>query len=144
MSAVVSASAGRLVSLWRLITAAVRRIASLPPGFIRPGPRSGWPYPGRRDVIQMAATITLTYPFSPDDVALLNKLLGTQSGDRTPSAPAVTAAPAASPAPAPVIARAPPPAAVDYFPADPGLAPFPSPENSQMLVLGSKVSGRPY
>ena len=28
----------------------------------------------------MVATITLTYPFSPDDTALLNKLLGNPGG----------------------------------------------------------------
>lgn len=32
----------------------------------------------------------------------------------------------------------------DFFPADPGIAPFPSPENSQILVLGDEISGRPY
>jgi hypothetical protein len=88
----------------------------------------------------MAATITLTYPFSPDDIALLHKLLGTTGGDaaggpNTPPADGAAAPPAARISPAPV---------VDYFPSDPGLAPFPSPENSQMLVLGKTVSGRPY
>lgn len=32
----------------------------------------------------------------------------------------------------------------DFFPADPGLATFPSPENSQIAVLGGVISGRPY
>jgi hypothetical protein len=71
----------------------------------------------------MAATITLTYPFSPDDIALLHKLLD----DGTPRA-----------------AGAATPPAMDFFPADAGVAPFPSPENSQMLILGTAVSGRPY
>jgi hypothetical protein len=140
----MSASVGGLVTLWRLARAAIMRIVSLPAGYIRREPRSGWPHPGRRDVIQMAATITLTYPFSTDDIELLHKLLGTQSGDSTPPAPGVSAAPAASPVPAATIARAAPAPAVDHFPADPGEAPFPSPENSQIIVLGSKVSGRPY
>lgn len=32
----------------------------------------------------------------------------------------------------------------DYFPADPILAPFPSPENSQIMVLDGEIGGRPY
>lgn len=32
----------------------------------------------------------------------------------------------------------------DYFPADPGSAPFPSPENSAQMVLNGKISGAPY
>lgn len=36
------------------------------------------------------------------------------------------------------------PPSTDYFPADPALAPFPSPENSQQVILSGKVSGRPY
>jgi hypothetical protein len=83
----------------------------------------------------MAATITFTYPFSPDDIALLHKLLETPGGDSTPSTGG-----AATPLAGGV--RAPP--VIDYFPADPGLAPFPSPENSQILVFGKAVSGRPY
>jgi hypothetical protein len=67
----------------------------------------------------MAATITLTYPFSPDDTALLNKLLGTAGGGTTPPAE-------------------------DYFPAEPGVAKFPSPEDSQILVFNGAISGRPY
>jgi hypothetical protein len=89
----------------------------------------------------MAATITLTYPFSPDDIALLHKLLGTTGGESTaPNKPLGTTgeestAHTGGPGTPPV---------VDYFPPDPGVAPFPSPENSQMLVLGAAVSGRPY
>jgi hypothetical protein len=33
---------------------------------------------------------------------------------------------------------------VDYFPTDPGVAKFPSPEDSQILVFNGAVSGRPY
>jgi hypothetical protein len=88
----------------------------------------------------MAATLTFTYPFSPDDIALLHKLLGIPGGE-SPPATGPTTGPIGAPAPA---AGASMPPAVDYFPADPGLAPFPSPENSQMLVLGKTVSGRPY
>jgi hypothetical protein len=91
----------------------------------------------------MAATITLTYPFSPDDIALLHKLLGTTGGDSTTQAGAASAPPAAEAATPPPGAVSPPPV-VDNFPPDPGLAPFPSPENSQMLVLAKKASGRPY
>jgi hypothetical protein len=105
----------------------------------------------RRDVVQMAATITLTYPFSPEDRELLDKLLGNNPGD-SPSAsaappaaePAPSAAAIATPPPPPAPPPTPPPAPVDYFPSDPGLAPFPSPENSQQIVLNGKVSGRPY
>lgn len=32
----------------------------------------------------------------------------------------------------------------DSFPADPALAPFPSPENSQIVVFNGAISGRPY
>jgi hypothetical protein len=79
------------------------------------------PSPGRREVIQMAATITLTYPFSAEDTELLNKLLGNTPGGTASAS-----------------------AAKDYFPADQALAPFPSPENSQQMILSGKVSGRPY
>ena len=83
----------------------------------------------------MAATITLTYPFSPDDVALLNKLLGTAA--EGPAPPPAVPPPAAAP-------LAPPPPVVNSFPADPALAPFPSPENSQVLVFNGAIVGRPY
>jgi hypothetical protein len=75
----------------------------------------------------MAATITLTYPFSPEDTALLNKLLGNPGGAGTPAATPAT-----------------PPATNDYFPADPSTAKFPSPENSQILVFDGAIKGRPY
>jgi hypothetical protein len=93
----------------------------------------------------MAATLTFTYPFSPDDIALLHKLLAIQ-GNEGSTGTNPTSSPAAgsvTPNGAPAVAASAPPA-VDYFPADPGLAPFPSPENSQILVLGKTVSGRPY
>lgn len=75
----------------------------------------------RREVIRMAATITLTYPFSADDTALLNKLLGRNPGETSSSS-----------------------AARDYFPADPIKAPFPSPENAQQMVLNGVIGGAPY
>ena len=75
---------------------------------------------GRRTVIQMAATITLTYPFSADDTTLLNKLLENPGGTSHSSAVA------------------------DYFPADPIKAPFPSPENTQQMVLNGVIGGEPY
>lgn len=37
-----------------------------------------------------------------------------------------------------------PPPVVNFFPSDPGLAPFPSPEKSQQLILNGAVSGAPY
>lgn len=37
-----------------------------------------------------------------------------------------------------------PPPATNYFPADPGVAPFPSPENSQIVNVSGTISGRPY
>jgi hypothetical protein len=89
---------------------------------------------GRREVVQMAATITLTYPFSPDDIALLNKLLGTTGDTSTGGAATGGAAPAGRSTPS----------AGDYFPADPGVAKFPSPEDSQILVFNGKIGGRPY
>jgi hypothetical protein len=75
----------------------------------------------RREAIQMAATITLTYPFSADDTALLNKLLGITPGAATSSF-----------------------AAKDFFSADPIKAPFPSPENTQQMVLNGVIGGEPY
>ncbi len=75
----------------------------------------------------MAATITFTYPFSPDDIALLNKLLGTSAAAGKPAAAAAATQPAA-----------------EYFPADPALAKFPSPEDSQILVFNGGIKGRPY
>jgi hypothetical protein len=80
------------------------------------------PSHGRREVIQMAATITLTYPFSANDTALLNKLL-----EKTPGA---------TPSPSPL--------RENYFPADPAKAPFPSPENSQQMVFNGVIGGQPY
>jgi hypothetical protein len=115
------------------------RAASPSPG---PEPRSARPYPGRRDVVQMAATVTLTYPFSPEDVELLHKLLGPAGGESTP--PAAGARPGGTNTGDASAGGATMPPTVDYFPADAGVAPFPSPENSQILVLGTKVSGRPY
>ena len=89
----------------------------------------GPPFPGRRDVIQMAATITLTYPFSAEDRALLNKLLGHSGGENTGGGNTRGGT-------APVVA--------EYFPTDPAIAKFPSPENSQILVFNGAISGRPY
>ena len=99
------------------------------------------PSPGRREVIQMAATITLTYPFSAEDTALLNKLLGHSGGAATGGATTgATGAPTGGRA---AVGAAITPAQ-EYFPDDPGIAKFPSPENSQILVFNGKISGRPY
>jgi Bacterial regulatory helix-turn-helix protein, lysR family len=101
--------------------------------------------PGRREVIQMAATITLTYPFSAEDTALLNKLLGNSGGTTTggiTSGGATTGATGVAPGRAAVGAAITPPE--EYFPADPSIAKFPSPENSQILVFNGKISGKPY
>ena len=113
----------------------IMRIPPLISGFKRPDTAASPQSLGRREVIQMAATITLTYPFSAEDIELLDKLLrntgrkttagggsagvGTDGGGTTP----------------PV---------VDYFPEDPGVAKFPSPEDGQILVFNGGVSGRPY
>jgi hypothetical protein len=80
----------------------------------------------------MVATITLTYPFSSEDAALLNKLLGNPGG-------AITGATGVAPTGGGAVTTA-----EDYFPPDPGIAKFPSPEDSQMLVFNGKISGRPY
>ena len=53
----------------------------------------------------------------------------------TPAATSSTSAPAASPADT---------VTTTFFPADPGLAAFPSPENSRMLRTATGISGRPY
>ncbi len=74
----------------------------------------------------MTITLTVTTPLGAPDAPLLlaayNQALGI-------AAPGSTTA-AASP--------------VDFFPSNPALAPFPSPENSQQLVLSGTVSGAPY
>ncbi len=59
-------------------------------------------------------------------------------------APASNAAPGASPPKAAAAAPAPDTTTATFFPADPGLATFPSPENSRMLRNDKGVSGRPY
>ena len=57
------------------------------------------------------------------------------------SAPAGSSAPATSTTSTPATVD---PIAAKYFPADPGLAAFPSPENSSIIRLGATISGRPY
>src|SRR5690348_5285625 len=73
----------------------------------------------------MTITLTVTTPLGASDAPLLlaayNQALGI-------AAPGSTTAAAS---------------AIDYFPSNPALAPFPSPEDSQ-LVLGGVVSGAPY
>jgi hypothetical protein len=104
-------------------------------GFKRPDAAASPPSPGRREVIQLAATITLTYPFSAEDTKLLNKLLGNTGRNTTAgggSAGVGTGGGGTTPS------------VVDYFPTDPGVAKFPSPEDSQILVFNGTVSGRPY
>ena len=98
------------------------------------------PSPGRREVIQMAATITLTYPFSAEDTALLNKLLRRSGGATTGGATIGTTGVAPDRAVVGVEITS----AEQYFPDDPGIAKFPSPENSQILVFNGKIRGRPY
>ena len=66
---------------------------------------------------------------------------GRASGAGAPMAAAPVAAPAAPPVAPPNPAAA---VTAKFFPADPGLAEFPSPENSRMLRSGSAISGRPY
>jgi hypothetical protein len=76
----------------------------------------------------MTITLTATGPLCAADAPLLLAAYNQAAGIVTPSAGTTTSVPAA----------------VDYFPSDPGLAPFPSPENSQQLVLNGAVSGEPY
>ena len=62
---------------------------------------------------------------------------------------AAAAPPVAAPIAPPVAAALPAPPSADavtarFFPADPGLAEFPSPENSRMVRSGSTIGGRPY
>ena len=68
----------------------------------------------------MTSTISFTYPPSADDLAMLAKLGigGVSTGDVG--------------------------GAVDYFPVDPATAPFPSPENSQIVNTAGVIGGRPY
>ena len=67
--------------------------------------------------------------------ALLRQLQAGGAG-----APHSTAAAAAPAAAAPAVDTI----ATQYFPADPGVAQFPSPENSRMIRTATGVSGRPY
>lgn len=73
----------------------------------------------------MPATLTLNTPLTADEKASALAFLGGApvSGGGTGTTP---------------------PPTTDYFPADPGLAPFPSPENSQILNTNAVISGRPY
>ena len=76
----------------------------------------------------MTITLTVTGPLCAADAPILLAAYNQAAGIATPGTSATTSAPAA----------------VDYFPSDPGLAPFPSPENSQQLVLNGAVTGEPY
>jgi hypothetical protein len=74
----------------------------------------------------MTITLTVTTPLGAPDAPLLlaayNEALGI-------AVPGITTAAAS---------------AINYFPSSPALAPFPSPENSQQLVLNGIVSEAPY
>jgi hypothetical protein len=76
----------------------------------------------------MTITLTATGPLCAADAPILLAAYNQAAGIATPGTSATTSVPAA----------------VDYFPSDPGLAPFPSPENSQQLVLNGAVTGEPY
>jgi hypothetical protein len=76
----------------------------------------------------MTITLTVTTPLGAPDAPLLLAAYNQALGIVTPSTSTTTSASAA----------------VDYFPSDPGLAPFPSPENSEQLVLSGAVTGEPY
>jgi hypothetical protein len=76
----------------------------------------------------MTITLTATGPLGAADAPLLLAAYNQALGVVTPSTGTTTAASAA----------------VDYFPSNPGPAPFPSPENSQQLVLNGVVTGEPY
>jgi hypothetical protein len=77
----------------------------------------------------MTTTLTISTPITDEDKARLYGFLGgapATGGNDQPSGD--TSAPAQ----------------IDYFPADPANAPFPSPENSQITVIDGKISGKPY
>jgi hypothetical protein len=74
----------------------------------------------------MTITLTATGPLGADDAPLLLAAYNQALGIVTPSTSTPTSA------------------AVNFFPSDPGLAPFPSPENSEQLVLNGAISGEPY
>ncbi len=76
----------------------------------------------------MTITLTVTTPIGAPDAPLLLAAYNQALGIITPSTSSTTSASTA----------------LDYFPSDPGLAPFPSPENSQQLVLSGAVTGEPY
>ena len=111
--------------------------------------------------------LTITSPFTADDVTLVQTLYALESStalsqvpsNATISTPTITApsatnmaatttTPAAATTTAPTTTTAPAaaaPAGDPNFPADPGSAPFPSPENSSSLWLGGPLpSGKPY
>ena len=74
----------------------------------------------------MTITLTVTGPLGAADAPLLLAAYNQALDIGTPSTATAT------------------PATVNYFPSNPALAPFPSPENSQQLVLSGAVSGAPY
>jgi hypothetical protein len=112
-------------------------------------------FPAIAAAIMLAAPVTAcaqTAPASPaelgakldllhQDMQAILRALET-GGGRAPAGGAALVAPSAAPAVAPVSsANA---VTAKFFPADPGLAEFPSPENSRMLRTGGGISGRPY
>lgn len=68
----------------------------------------------------MTYTISFTPPLTAEDQELLAWMTGTPPSGGAPGG------------------------TTDFFPADPALASFPSPENSQIMVLDGVVGGRPY
>lgn len=69
----------------------------------------------------MTTTVTIT----TDDMTIAAKLIAIAGGTATTGT-----GPGSPP--------------VNNFPADPALAPFPSPENSQQIILAGKIAGVPY
>ena len=111
-------------------------------------------FPAIATALLLAAPIAACAQANPSDAQLGAKLdllhedlqailRQMQSGGGVSSSNRV---PAAVAPPAPVVAAVPTPDAVTarFFPADPGLAEFPSPENSRMVRSGTGISGRPY
>lgn len=91
------------------------------------------------DLLLMTSHISLKFndPFTMDDINLLQAFYNRQIA-------AATGATATTPTTSTTSATSEASAAVNYFPADPGSAPFPSPENSSSLWLNGVVSGSPY
>ena len=119
-------------------------LAFVPRAIAQPSPEDG----SERALRAMAAQLQALR----GDNAQLATRLDTLHADLQAILAQLAASPARSAAPAATATAAPaPPArptadavATKFFPADAGLAEFPSPENSRMVRSGTSISGRPY